>query len=82
MGRELPQSAPRSFNIRVDGTAKLASVELLRDGCPVETWTPGGGVFEQEAEDEHGSADTPSFYLVRVKQDDGHIGWTSPIWFG
>ena len=82
MGSELPLSAPRVFRVSVDGTADLTSVELLRDGRPVETWNPGGRILEAEFEDEVAHRGASSFYLIRVHQTDGHMGWSSPIWFG
>lgn len=82
MGSELPLEAARVFNIFVDGTNDLSSVELLRDGHPLKTWCPRRSKFETEFEAPEESFRTRRFYLVRVKQRDGYLGWSSPIWFG
>ena len=82
MGSELPVDAPRQFQIEVDGTATLGEVELLRDGRPIQRWTPGTKHVELSAEDERTTKERTSFYLVRVTQTDNHKAWTSPIWFG
>ena len=36
MGSELPFDAARAFDIRVQGTSRIESVELLRNGRPAE----------------------------------------------
>ena len=82
MGSELPLSAPRHFRIELDGTADLKRVELLRDGNPIQQWSPRAQRFEIETTDHEANQSVTSFYLVRVTQSDAHQGWTSPIWFG
>ena len=82
MGSQRPDDAPRAFHIQVDGTAELESVELLRGGFPCRTWNPGASVFETEVELVPEPSPFQEFYLVRVRQTDGHQGWSSPIWFG
>ncbi len=80
LGAELPIDAPRVFSIEVDAAGPLDRVELLRDGRTLQTWTPTGSQFTTQAKDDESSAS--AFYLVRARQQDGHQGWTSPIWFG
>ena len=82
MGAELPKDAKREFEIEIDGTATLRTVELLRDGRSIEKWFPGEKAFSVTAEDTDVDQSQPAFYLVRVTQEDKHQGWTSPIWFG
>ena len=82
MGSELPLSAERSFSLSVDATSPIRSVELLHDGRPTKTWSPEDQTFEIEYTDKDSDTSGASFYLVRVIQDDGHRGWSSPIWFG
>jgi len=80
MGSELPEDGNRRFHLKIDGTAELSSVELLRDGNPWLRWAPGESSFAAEVEDEETCES--AFYLIRTTQVDGHKGWTSPIWFG
>ncbi len=82
MGAELKLDAKRQFQIEIDGTAKLQLVELLRDGHPIHTWSPGKSEFSVVADDTVADPSRTAFYLVRVTQEDQHKGWTSPIWFG
>ena len=81
MGSELASDAPRVFQIHVDGTVALESVDLLRDGYRRKEWRPGGREFEIEFDDTTAQAIPAQFYLARVKQKDGHTAWSSPIWF-
>jgi hypothetical protein len=82
MGTELPLNAKRQFQLKIDGTAELSLVELLRDGRPVQKWSPGKNTFSITAEDSGFDDSQSAFYHVRVTQTDTHKGWTSPIWFG
>ena len=82
MGSELPLSARRRFSITVDGTAPLSRVELLKGGYSIKSWKPGCSKFEISSDDEEVEPVAGTFYLLRAKQADGHLGWTSPIWFG
>jgi len=75
-----PGGAAR-FHARVEGTAGIAWVELLRNGAVIER-RPGRGrslSFEWARNAQPGMAQ--SFYL-RVIQVDGHMAWSSPIWLG
>ena len=71
---------PRSGD--VESLPKLRTVELVRDGRPIQEWTPGRPEFSITADDTDFDESKTGFYLVRVTQDDEHQGWTSPIWFG
>ena len=79
MGSEFPAGEIRQFSLNIEGTANLKSVEILRNGKSWLKWSPHKKQFQIEAEDK--TNNTPAFYLVRVIQENGHKGWTSPIWF-
>jgi hypothetical protein len=74
----------------VAGTAPLKEVVLLRNGVPFKTFHSKDYFLDFTLDDmEHLSTvllsspdDRPPFvfYYLRVVQQDGHIGWTSPIW--
>jgi hypothetical protein len=61
---------------------RLATTFPRRDGHSIQQWSPRGNQFEIEAADVEANLARTAFYLARVKQADGHRGWTSPIWFG
>ena len=75
----------------IAGTDQLQSVEIIRNGDVVKTLTPEDYHFEFTYDDMEKLQDVtlqgkdkkqPPFlyYYLRVKQEDGHIGWSSPIW--
>lgn len=74
----------------VAGTAKLKSVEIIRNGEVVKSWAPDGHVLDFEYDDmsplEKVAIDAKDkkppfvFYYLRVIQEDGHMAWSSPIW--
>jgi len=72
------------------GTAPLKEVTLLRNGVPLKIFQPKEYHFDFTFDDMENLSksvlaspdDRPPFvfYYLRVVQEDGHIGWTSPIW--
>ncbi len=67
------------FVIRVDAPDEIDRVELLKNGEPVAVWNGAGSSFEttyvplcDDGED--------AFYHVRVRQRNGHLAWSSPVW--
>jgi len=74
----------------VAGTDKLKSVEIIRNGEVLKTYEPEDYHYEFEYDDMSPLKDVCisskdkeppfSFYYLRVTQEDGHIGWSSPIW--
>lgn len=74
----------------VIGTSKIAKVEIFRNGQTIKTFEPKEDHFEfafdeSDMLDKHllkSEVDESQFvyYYMRTIQEDGHIGWTSPIW--
>jgi hypothetical protein len=74
----------------VAGTNKLVSVELFRNGQLMKSFSAEGYSFDYEYDDmtpidQHlltsKNVEHPFlFYYLRVKQADGHVAWSSPIW--
>ncbi len=79
MGEEaVVRGAPR-FRIRVIGTAPVARLEVVSNGKFVFSQEPGAREVDVQFAD--GSAPAAeSYYYVRVRQQDGHLAWSSPIW--
>jgi hypothetical protein len=95
MGTDLPidldRYGPRRFAVRVAGTYRIRTVEILRNNQVVYTAQPQGDVWEGEWEDDtplRTHAFTPTFsddrpfvfYYVRVTQANRQIAWASPFW--
>jgi len=75
-----PGGAAR-FRARVEGTADIAHLELVRNGETVER-LPGRGrsmVYEWARNAQPG---TEQWFYVRVTQVDGQMAWASPVWLG
>ena len=81
----------RRFSIRVAGSDRIASVEILRNNAIGHTARPTGDVWEGEWEDAaplQELANAPTFaydqsfvfYYVRVRQANHQIAWASPFW--
>lgn len=85
MGSELRLSpgAPRTFELRIHGTAPLAAVQIMSLGVvladlPVEPDTLDFAVTWSD--DRPGRPLDDVYYYVRARQTDGHCLWLSPWW--
>ncbi|MEM7143903.1 MAG: hypothetical protein AAF591_02130 [Verrucomicrobiota bacterium] len=67
------------FTIKVDGTAPIGRVTLVRNEEDYEVFGARGKVFEKEYRDEAPLAGENRYYL-RVEQLDGNMAWASPVW--
>ncbi len=69
------------LDVIVLGTGEILSVEVLRDGEVVYTERPGKTEARFHWEDAAPKkGEKPSYYYVRVRQKDGQMAWSSPIW--
>ncbi|MFT4552717.1 MAG: hypothetical protein ACI9S8_001343 [Chlamydiales bacterium] len=75
----------------VAGTGEIQSVEVIRNGTVIKTLVPEEYHFEFTYDDMEklqnvvlqpkDKKQVPFvYYYLRVKQADGHIAWSSPIW--
>ncbi|MEM8954411.1 MAG: hypothetical protein AAGD22_09695 [Verrucomicrobiota bacterium] len=67
------------FTIKVDGTAPIGRVTLVRNEEDYEVFGVRGKVFEKEYVDEAPLSGENRYYL-RVEQLDGNMAWASPLW--
>jgi hypothetical protein len=88
---DLSTYGARHFAIRVAGTYRIRTIEILRNNAVVYTARPDGDVWEGEWTDEAPlrtlalqpvfDYDRPFvFYYVRVTQANRQIAWASPFW--
>jgi hypothetical protein len=80
-GSELvrPRDRPLALAARVTGTADGLELVLVVDGEERSL----GSFAERRASvtwTDPGPRDDTRYYYLRVKQADGHYGWTSPVW--
>lgn len=74
---------PRNIFVFARGTDAIVAVEILRNGTVVHTWSPGyretGEHVKFEWEDST-PLERSTYYYVRLRQADGEMAWSSPIW--
>lgn len=96
MGSELNTKAKPGLVINrhiagyIAGTSPVKEVTIIRNGAVLKKYHPNDPYLDFTLDDmEHLSKvalsspdERPSFvyYYMRVEQENGHIGWTSPIW--
>jgi hypothetical protein len=74
----------------VAGSSKLKSIEIIRNGSVIKTFKPDNYHLEFAYDDmtpllgvvTDAKDKKPPFvfYYLRVTQENGHMGWSSPIW--
>lgn len=79
LGSEIALSGKPEFKFKVDGTAAIKRVTLVRNEKNHQQWEPGSKTFEQTFTDEAPIAGENRYYL-RVEQADGNMAWSSPVW--
>jgi hypothetical protein len=79
LGTEIALSGKPEFKFKVDGTAAIKRVTLVRNEKNHQQWEPGSKTFEQTFTDEAPIAGENRYYL-RVEQVDGNMAWSSPVW--
>jgi hypothetical protein len=78
MGDAFKAAAAPALEVRVHGTADLAAVEVLRDSEVVATLKASGRECKGRWTDPKPGA--RHYYYVRVRQKDGQLAWSSPLW--
>jgi hypothetical protein len=79
MGDEFQIKEAPALQIRVHGTDMLARIEILKDSKVVTTFEPGQGDYKTDWKDSD-AAGGVHYYYVRVRQEDGQLAWSSPMW--
>ncbi len=82
MGDEFDADGPVRLRVLAHGTRPIARVDIIKDFVYVYSTQPNQARVEfqwTDAEPIKASPD-PSWYYVRVIQDDGEIAWGSPFW--
>lgn len=80
LGTEMATKDDPKLWLRVDGTAPLARVTIIRNEQDWKVFDEiEGNVFETEVIDE-AMREGENRYYVRVEQADGNMAWCSPVW--
>jgi hypothetical protein len=80
MGDEFRTSGPVSIQVLAQGTGPIKRVDIIKDFHHVYSAEPGKDRVEFTWTDEDGVNRGPSWYYVRLLQEDGEIAWGSPMW--
>jgi hypothetical protein len=79
MGDEFTTDRPPELAIQILGTKPKLTVEVLRDSDVVATLTDESKEYRGTWKDPEPKSGT-HYYYVRVRQSDGELAWTSPMW--
>jgi hypothetical protein len=80
MGDIFTAKQPPKFNVRVEGTAKITELVLIRNEKFLYTLQPNKKSVDLTLLDTQPLNDQEAWYYVRVQQDDKQMAWSSPIW--
>lgn len=79
LGTEIELSGKPHLAWKIEGTAKLSQVTLVRNEENYQQWQPGTKSFEHTFEDVSPVTGENRYYL-RIEQSDGNMAWSSPVW--
>ncbi len=77
----------RKISVKIAGTSRIERIDLIRNNLEIYTHRGKSEVEEFEYRDKEDLskimlkiAHPAVFYYVRVRQEDGEMAWSSPIW--
>jgi len=79
LGETAKMGKGTSLSIHARGTGPIAEVQVVHGGKIIWRSEPGKAEFEAKVPIRRGP-DAPGFYYVRLRQSDGNMAWSSPIW--
>ncbi|MDO8544109.1 MAG: hypothetical protein Q7S40_27015 [Opitutaceae bacterium] len=79
LGSQIEVSGKPVMSIKVNGTAAITRVTLVRNEQNYRQWEPGTKTFAQSFTDDT-PANGENRYYLRIEQGDGNMAWSSPVW--
>jgi hypothetical protein len=79
MGDIADASTPPRLNVRINGTAPIKQIDVIKNNKYIHQLRPGQKDARFEYVD-NAITSGESYYYVRVEQTDGQLAWSSPIW--
>ncbi len=79
MGESFTAAGPVEAEARVEGTGPIARVVLVKNNNVIYA-APGTAPQLRFTFTDRDAASGESYYYLRVEQQDGQLGWSSPIW--
>ncbi len=80
MGDEFDADGPVALKVFAHGTGPIDRVDIIKDFHYVYSAEPKSEQVEFTWTDEEDVNRNPSWYYVRILQEDGQIAWGSPMW--
>jgi hypothetical protein len=79
MGDIIEASTPPRLSVRIEGTAPIAKIDVIKNNKYVHQVSPQqkDAAFEYL---DNSIEPGESYYYVRIEQGDGQLAWSSPIW--
>ncbi|MCF8362916.1 MAG: DUF3604 domain-containing protein [Prolixibacteraceae bacterium] len=84
MGEIAKLNGVPEIQIKTQGQKEIERVELLRNSRVIKSWKPENAdeTFMVKYIDEHYQKENDVlYYYVRVRQNDEHLAWSSPVFF-
>jgi hypothetical protein len=78
-GDETEARSMPELTAKINGTAPLKSVVVVRDQETVFSQSPSGVAYDLRYR-ENALPKGTHYYYVRVEQQDGNVAWSSPVW--
>jgi len=79
MGSEITDNGEkRKIFVKVHGTERIKTMEIVKNNNTVYAYTGKG--LDEEIEYEDTKERDTDYYYVRVRQEDGQMAWSSPVW--
>lgn len=79
LGTEIALSGKPVLKFKVEGTADIKRITLVRNEVNHQQWEPKSRNAEETFTDESPAPGENRYYL-RVEQADGNMAWSSPVW--
>jgi len=79
LGTEIELAGRPTLQWKIDGTADIKQLTLVRNEENYRQWKPASNIVSQTFVDESPIAGENRYYL-RVEQIDGNMAWSSPVW--
>ena len=79
MGEAFDAEAAPVLTAYISGTGPIARVEVIKSNRVVYS-VPGSGREMRFTYRDSDAASGDAWYYIRVQQQDGQLGWSSPIW--
>jgi hypothetical protein len=69
-----------TFNIFIKGTQKIVKIEIIKNGLIINIPAEAKRNLNIKWQDKEFNFEKDNYYYLKVKQVDGEVAWSSPIW--